>query len=135
MILHFDFSTGASGDKILGALIEISEQLGREFLIFRDGVHILPPDPAHGEGRPGEALADVYTRATAFVARAEEKLNEGGDVLVVAHGNLLRILATAWLEVEPVMAERFELGTAAICLLGYGHHLRTIQGWNLPPQA
>ena len=27
MILHFDFSTGASGDKILGSLIEISESL------------------------------------------------------------------------------------------------------------
>jgi uncharacterized protein (TIGR00299 family) protein len=28
MILHFDFSTGASGDKLLGALLEISETLG-----------------------------------------------------------------------------------------------------------
>lgn len=28
MILHFDFSTGASGDKILGALLEVSEALG-----------------------------------------------------------------------------------------------------------
>lgn len=28
MILHFDFSTGASGDKILGALIELCESLG-----------------------------------------------------------------------------------------------------------
>jgi uncharacterized protein (TIGR00299 family) protein len=28
VILHFDFSTGASGDKILGALLEVSERLG-----------------------------------------------------------------------------------------------------------
>ncbi|MDR1422695.1 MAG: LarC family nickel insertion protein [Coriobacteriales bacterium] len=28
MILHFDFSTGASGDKMLGALLEVSEALG-----------------------------------------------------------------------------------------------------------
>ncbi|MCL1846350.1 MAG: nickel pincer cofactor biosynthesis protein LarC [Coriobacteriia bacterium] len=28
MILHFDFSTGAAGDKILGSLIEVSESLG-----------------------------------------------------------------------------------------------------------
>ena len=28
MILHFDFSTGASGDKVLGALLEVCEQLG-----------------------------------------------------------------------------------------------------------
>ncbi|MDR0309024.1 MAG: nickel pincer cofactor biosynthesis protein LarC [Coriobacteriales bacterium] len=29
MILHFDFSTGASGDKILGSLLEVSEVCGR----------------------------------------------------------------------------------------------------------
>jgi uncharacterized protein (TIGR00299 family) protein len=28
MILHFDFSTGASGNKVLGALLEVSERLG-----------------------------------------------------------------------------------------------------------
>lgn len=28
MILHFDFSTGASGDKLLGALLEVCEQTG-----------------------------------------------------------------------------------------------------------
>jgi probable phosphoglycerate mutase len=113
---------------------EISDHLGREFLIFRDGVHVLPAD-ASQSGRPGERLEDVYHRAQAFVERAEQQLQDGDDVLVVAHGHLLRILATAWLGVDPVMAERFELGTAAICLLGYGHNLRTIQGWNLPPTA
>ena len=114
---------------------EISAQLGREFLIFSDGVRLLPPDPEHGEGRPGELLEEVYARALAVVARAEETLKEGGDVLVVAHGHLLRVLATAWLGVDAQLGERFELGTAAISLLGYGHHLRTIEGWNLPPTA
>ena len=114
---------------------EISAELGREFLIFSDGVRLLPPDPEHGDGRPGELLEEVYARALAVVARAEETLREGGDVLVVAHGHLLRVLATAWLGVAARLGERFELGTAAICLLGYGHHLRTIEGWNLPPTA
>jgi len=114
---------------------EISAELGREFLIFDDGVRILPPDPAHGGGRPGELLDDVYERALAVVARAEETLKDGRDVLVVAHGHLLRVLATVWLGVDPRLGARFELGTAAVCLLGYGHHLRTIEGWNLPPTA
>ncbi len=114
---------------------EISAQLGREFLIFADGVRILPPDPEHGEGRPGELLEDVYARALAVVAKAEETLQDGGDVLVVAHGHLLRVLATAWLGVDAQLGERFELGTAAISLLGYGHALRTLEGWNLPPTA
>ena len=107
--------------------------LGHEFLIFDDGVRWLPPDPAHGDGRPGELLEDVYERALAVVGRVEETLQAGGDVLVVAHGHLLRVLATAWLGVDARFGERLELGTAAISLLGYGHALRTIEGWNLPP--
>jgi probable phosphoglycerate mutase len=114
---------------------EITAMLGREFLIFEDGVRLLPPDPEHGGGRPGELLEDVYARAQKVVGRAEETLTDGGDVLVVAHGHLLRVLVTAWLGVDPRLGARFELGTAAISLLGYGHHLRTIEGWNLPPSV
>ena len=112
---------------------ELSGVLGREFLIFSDGVRWLDPDPDHGDGRPGERLEDVYARAVAVVERAEQTLSRGDDVLVVAHGHLLRVLATAWLGVDARLGERFELGTAAISLLGYGHALRTIEGWNLPP--
>lgn len=112
---------------------EISALLGREFVIFEEGVRVLPPDPERSDGRPGELLEEVYARARAVVARAEETLQAGDDVLVVAHGHLLRVLATAWLEVDPRLGARFELGTAAISMLGYGHQLRTIEGWNLPP--
>jgi broad specificity phosphatase PhoE len=112
---------------------EISAELGREFVIFEDGVRILPPDPERSDGRPGELLEEVYARAQAVVVRVEETLRDGGDVLVVAHGHLLRVLVTAWLGVDPRLGARFELGTAAISMLGYGHHLRTVEGWNLPP--
>jgi probable phosphoglycerate mutase len=114
---------------------EMSELLGREFVIFDVGVRVLPPDPAHGAGRVGELLEDVRARADRFVARADETLRDGGNVLAVAHGHLLRVLATAWLGVDARLGARLELGTAAICLLGYGHHLRTIEGWNLPPTS
>jgi probable phosphoglycerate mutase len=112
---------------------ELGALLGREFLLFDDGVRWLPPDPAHGEGRPGERLDDVYSRAVSVVGRVEPTLRDGGHVLVVAHGHLLRVLATAWLGVDARLGGRLELGTAAICLLGYGHTLRTLEGWNLPP--
>jgi broad specificity phosphatase PhoE len=111
---------------------EISAAIGHEFVIFEEGVRILPPDPARSDGRPGELLEEVYARAQAVVTRAEETLREGGDVLVVAHGHLLRTLVTAWLGVDPRLGARFELGTAAISMLGYGHDLRTVEGWNLP---
>ncbi|WP_125775526.1 histidine phosphatase family protein [Antribacter gilvus] len=112
---------------------DVGEQLGREFLIFEDGVRFLPPDPEHGDGRPGETLEQVAARAARVVQRAEETLRGGGDVLVVSHGHLLRVLVTAWLGIDPRLGSRFELGTAAISMLGYGHHLRTVEGWNLPP--
>jgi broad specificity phosphatase PhoE len=118
---------------------DVSVELGREFLIFDDGVRVLPPSAEHGEGRPGETLEDVATRAARVVAKAEETLaaradDGGGDVLLVAHGHLLRVLATVWLGVDPRLGARFELGTAAVCLLGYGHNLRTVEGWNLAAQ-
>lgn len=123
---------------------DVSAELGREFLIFDDGVRVLPPSAEHGGGRPGETLEDVAARAKRVVARAEQVLAggsgsgggpvSGGDVLLVAHGHLLRVLATVWLGVDPRLGARFELGTAAVCLLGYGHSLRTIEGWNLAAQ-
>lgn len=118
---------------------DVSEALGREFLIFDDGVRVLPPSMEHGEGRPGETLEQVAVRAARIIARAERTLagqdgTEAGDVLLVAHGHLLRVLATVWLGVDPRLGARFELGTAAVCLLGHGHHLRTVEGWNLAAQ-
>jgi broad specificity phosphatase PhoE len=131
---------------------DVSEILGREFLIFDDGVRVLPPSAEHGAGRPGETLEQVAARAARVVARVERTLSgqagsgtgsgtgagteqrAGGDVLIVAHGHLLRVLATVWLGVDPRLGARFELGTAAVCLLGYGHSLRTIEGWNLAAQ-
>ncbi len=123
---------------------DVSEILGRDFLIFDDGVRVLPPSVEHGGGRPGETLEQVAARAARVVARAEQTLagqagsgtasGAGRDVLLVAHGHLLRVLATVWLGMDPRLAARFELGTAAVCLLGYGHSLRTIEGWNLAAQ-
>ncbi|MFD7309325.1 histidine phosphatase family protein [Promicromonospora sp. NPDC059942] len=130
---------------------DVSEILGRDFQIFDDGVQVLPPSAEHGEGRPGETLDQVAVRAARVIARAEQVLTgqgavagpdgrsdagsgAGGHVLLVAHGHLLRVLATVWLGVDPRLGARFELGTAAVCLLGYGHGLRTIEGWNLAAQ-
>ncbi|MNW54643.1 hypothetical protein D3C74_322530 [compost metagenome] len=84
------------------------------------------------DARPGEPLDDVAERARAVVRRAEPVLRDGGDVLLVAHGHLLRVLAAVWLELGPAAAARFELGTASVSLLGHGHGLHTMEGWNLP---
>lgn len=111
--------------------VDVGAQLGREWLIFRDGVNVVL---APGE-RPGETLAEVAARTRAVVERVEPTLHDGGDVLLVAHGHLLRILTTTWLGLDPTVAARLELGTAAVCLLGHGHGLRTVECWNLTREA
>ena len=70
-----------------------------------------------------------------MLQRVEPTLQGGDDVVLFAHGHLLRVLATVWLGVDPGLGARLELGTAAISLLGYGHGLRTIEGWNLSAVA
>ncbi len=74
-------------------------------------------------------------RAGRVLGRVEPTLQGGDDVVLFAHGHLLRVLATVWLGIDPGLGARFELGTAAICLLGYGHGLRTVEGWNLSAQG
>lgn len=77
----------------------------------------------------------MAARAARVLGRVEPTLQDGDDVVLFAHGHLLRVLATVWLGLDPALGARFELGTAAICLLGYGHGLRTVEGWNLAAQG
>jgi broad specificity phosphatase PhoE len=113
---------------------EISQVIGRDYQIFRDGVDVVAPGPAgsapDGGTRDGETLADVRARADRFVRRARATLDDGGTVLAVAHGHLLRVLATAWLDTDPTFGARLELGTAAICTLSTSHGLESIEAWN-----
>ncbi|WP_098462273.1 histidine phosphatase family protein [Isoptericola jiangsuensis] len=107
---------------------EVAEATGHPYEIFRDGVRVLPPAPG---GTPGETLADVRARAESVLGRVRPVLADGGTVLVVAHGHLLRVLATAWLAVDPTFGAHLELGCAAISVLGTSHDLPTVELWNL----
>lgn len=122
---------------------QMSAALGRPWQIFEDGVQVATGLPApemspgdHAVGLPsglpaGETLADVAARAARVLAAVEPVLARDEDVLLVAHGHLLRILGVLWLGLEPAAAARFELGTAATCLLGYSHGQHSVEGWNL----
>ena len=104
---------------------EMSAEAGHEWQIFRDGVR----DGASGTS--GETLADVARRAARVIADVTPVLDDGGDVLLIAHGHLLRVLGALWLDLDPSYAARFQLGTAAVCVLGAEHGQRTINSWNL----
>ena len=79
----------------------------------------------------GESLADVGRRADRVIAAA---LPIGGDVLMFAHGHILRILAARWIEEPPILGSRLELATATVSELGWEQDRRVIEGWNATPQ-
>ncbi len=61
--------------------------------LWRDGV--VPGDVAH----PGEELQQVAARTDAVLGRVRPLLDEG-DVAVVAHGHLARLLTVRWLGLD-----------------------------------
>lgn len=75
----------------------------------------------------GETLDDVGSRADAVIDRV---LSAGGDVLLFAHGHLLRILAARWLGLPPDVGRHFALGTAGMSILGFERENRVIEVWN-----
>ena len=66
--------------------------------LWRDGV--VPGDAEH----PGEAVAEVGARADAVLARVRPLLGEG-DVALVSHAHLLRVLTARWLGLERPAAD------------------------------
>ena len=119
---------------------EMSAEAGVEWQIFRDGVHTgsAAGSAAGSAGHDavtgtsvGETLADVAARATRVIEAVTPVLDDGGDVLLIAHGHLLRVLGALWLDLDPTFGARLQLGTAAVCVLGAEHGQRTINGWNL----
>jgi probable phosphoglycerate mutase len=106
-----------------------SDEIGRQAIgwyLWRDGV--IPGDADH----PGETAHEVGARADAVLSTAEALL-DGGDVALVAHGHLLRVLTARWLGLEPVAGRFFRLDTGTFSLLGFEHEENVISAWNMPP--
>ena len=96
--------------------------------LWRDGV--IPGDTAH----PGETIAQVAARADAVLARVTPLLADG-DVALVSHGHLLRVLTARWLCLEPAAGRLFRLDTGTLSTLGTEHDEPVISSWNVPPPA
>jgi probable phosphoglycerate mutase len=75
----------------------------------------------------GESIDEVASRAEAVIQRST---TVEGDVVLFAHGHLLRILAARWLELPPRDGRLFALNTATISVLSYERDTRVIQRWN-----
>ena len=96
--------------------------------LWRDGV--IPGDAGH----PGETVGEVGVRADAVLARVRPLLADG-DVALVSHGHLLRVLTARWLGLAPADGRLFQLGTGTLSLLGTEHDEPVIATWNLRPTA
>ncbi len=86
-----------------------------EWSLWRDG------------GPGGEAPSEVARRVDRIIAevRAVE-----GDVLLFAHGHVLRVLAARWLGEPPSTGRFYALEPASRSVLGYEHGQPVIERWN-----
>jgi broad specificity phosphatase PhoE len=94
--------------------------------LWPDGV--IPGDVQH----PGETVEQVGLRADAVLARVEPLLAEG-DVALVAHGHVLRVLTARWLQLDADDGRLFRLDTGTFSTLGKEHGHPVILTWNVPP--
>jgi len=102
-------------------------QQGRpDWSLWRDGV--IPGNAAH----PGESVESVGERVDRVLKRAEPLLADG-DVALVAHGHVLRILTARYLALPPADGRLFRLDTGTVSALGAEHAERVIVSWNIPP--
>jgi broad specificity phosphatase PhoE len=103
---------------------EIAEQRPGWYL-WRDGV--VPGDQAH----PGETVEQVGRRADEVLSRVRPLL-PAGDVVLVAHGHLLRVLTARWLGLYADRGRHFRLDTGTLSILGTEHGEPVINRWNMP---
>jgi broad specificity phosphatase PhoE len=83
---------------------------------------------------PGESVAEVGERVDAVLDRVRPSLADGGDVALVAHGHVLRVLAARWLDLDPSEGRLFALDTGTVSTLGFEHGRPVIISWNVPPR-
>ncbi|WP_104530305.1 histidine phosphatase family protein [Blastococcus saxobsidens] len=101
---------------------DISEELGREWSVWRDG--------STTADVPGEAMADVGTRVDRVLDRVRDRLADG-DVALVAHGHVLRVLTARWLGLAPEAGALFALPAGRYGVLGHEHGRPVLTGWAL----
>jgi probable phosphoglycerate mutase len=82
------------------------------------------------DGAPaGESPEEVAARADRLIAEA---VQADGDVLMFAHGHILRVLAARWIGERPAVGACFKLNPATISILGHEHDVRVVDRWNAP---
>ncbi|MGZ4666056.1 MAG: histidine phosphatase family protein [Frankiaceae bacterium] len=82
---------------------------------------------------PGGQTADqVYERVSQVLDRVRPTLADG-DVVLVAHGHCLRVLALAWLRLPVRRGWILSLDAGTLSVLGREHGDPSVHGWNQSP--
>ena len=101
---------------------DIRDRLGDAgWTVFDDGV-------VAGD-TPGETVEEVAARASRVLVRVQVPLQHG-DVALVAHGHLLRILAATYLREDARFGAHLLLDAGAVCVLEGEHGVPGIRSWN-----
>lgn len=82
------------------------------------------------DGCPGgETLDSVGARVDCVIGRIRAR---GGNVLVFAHREILRVLAVRWIGLSAIEGRRLLLATASLSVVGFDHDLTepVIHAWN-----
>jgi probable phosphoglycerate mutase len=101
-----------------------------DWVLWTDGV-IPGPD-----GHPGESPEQVGARVDRVLDRVRPFLADSafGDVVLVAHGHLLRVLAARQLGLPPAAGALFRLDTGTVSTIGFEHGRPAVTRWNATPQ-
>lgn len=78
----------------------------------------------------GESIDQVADRARQVLERAAAA---DGDVLLFAHGHILRVLTAVYLGLDPHEGRRFVLDPATVSVLGSEHEWPALRRWNDTP--
>jgi broad specificity phosphatase PhoE len=55
-----------------------------------------------------------------------------GDVVLFAHGHVLRVLVARWIGLPANAGQHFLLDTGTLCVLGYYRDVPAVKVWNGP---
>jgi probable phosphoglycerate mutase len=80
----------------------------------------------------GETIEAVAARADRVIKRVREV---DGDVLVFAHGHILRVLASRWIDQPPGFGRHLILSPATLSILSYEREAPALETWNASVHA
>lgn len=120
---------------------DVSDALGHDWNIWDENPQVIPvdfaPEPWHDRiadidvhPTDGETLEEVHARAGSLIEGIRPVIEYGEDVLIVSHAHFSRILATAWLGVDPRFAGHLTMETAGFSVLGEHNGMRVIEKWS-----